>query len=186
VDTIYDLSTITRRLKTDEQVIAFTGFSIDQDNQPNKEGVLKISAYARPDRSGYLTLTFIMDSDGDLQIQDDLTRYFSNINENTLRPHFKEAFETIFRCPIDGPSKSPTWYLEEINIYFKVLNGRERRIIEQHLLPSLEKMLPFRFDPVEWWDQQRQEPKPVSSSAGSPQPDPGSVKAALIRWLQSL
>lgn len=186
MDTIYDLSTITRTLKTDEQVIAFTGFSIDQGNQPNKEGVLKISAYARPDRSGYLTLTFIMDTEGDLQTQDDLTRYFSNINENALRPHFKEAFETIFRCPMDGLSKSPTWYFEEINIYFKVLNGRERRIIEEHLLPSLEKMLPFRFDPVEWWDQQRQVPEPVSSSARNPQPDSGSLKTALIRWLQSL
>lgn len=186
MDTIYDLSTITRSLKTDEKVIAFTGFSIDQGNQPGKEGVLKISAYSRPDRSGYLTLTFIMDTEGDWRIQEDLTRHFANINENTLQPHFKEEFETVFRCPIDGLSKSQTWHFEEINIYFKVLNGRERRIIEQHLIPSLEKILPFRFDPVEWWDQQMQVPKPVQPATGSPQPESGSLKAALIKWLRSL
>lgn len=52
METTYDLSRITRSLKTDEKVIAFTGFSIDDDNQPGKEGVLKISAYSRSDWSG--------------------------------------------------------------------------------------------------------------------------------------
>jgi hypothetical protein len=49
METIYDLSKITRSLKTDEKEIAFTGFSIDHDNQPGKKGVLKISSYSRPD-----------------------------------------------------------------------------------------------------------------------------------------
>ncbi|MCX5883311.1 MAG: hypothetical protein NTU74_16405 [Deltaproteobacteria bacterium] len=172
-------------LKTDEKVIAFTGISIDHGNQPGKEGVLKISSYSRPDWSGYLTLTFIMETEGDSQIKDDLIRLFSSINENTLRPHFKEEFETIFRCPMDALSKSPAWYFEEINIYFKALKGRERRIIEQHLIPSLEKMLPFRFDPVEWWDQQPRKPDVAQSSTSKNKIEAGSLKSALMKWLRS-
>lgn len=185
MDNIYDLSKITRSLKTDEKVIAFTGFSIDQGNQFNKEGVLKISSYSRPDWSGYLTLTFIMDTEADPLIQDDLTRHFSSINENTLRPNFKESFETIFRCPMDALSESPAWYFEEINIYFKALKGRERRIIEQHLIPALEKMLPFHFDPVEWWDQQSRKSEAVKSPTSKNTIEAGSLKSALMKWFQS-
>ncbi|MFH0994879.1 MAG: hypothetical protein V1844_05200 [Pseudomonadota bacterium] len=181
MDTIYDLSKITRSLKTDEKVIGFTGFSIDQDNQPAKEGVLKISSFSRPDWSGYLTLTFIMEIEGDSRIEDDLTRHFSSINENTLRPHFKEEFETIFRCPMDAPSKSTAWYFEEINIYFKALKGRERRIIEQHLIPALEKMLPFHFNPVEWWDQQPRKTVAVASSTSKNKIGAGSLKSELLK-----
>jgi len=185
MDTIYDLSKITRSLKTDEKVIAFTGFSIDHDTQFNKEGVLKISSYSRSDWSGYMTLTFIMDTEADPLIQDDLARHFSSINENTLRLNFKESFETIFRCPMDALSKSPAWYFEEINIYFKALKGRERRIIEQHLIPALEKMLPLHFDPVEWWDQQTRKSEVVQSPTSKNTIEAGSLKSALMKWLRS-
>lgn len=186
MDTVYDISKITRSLKTDEKVIAFSGFSIDTDHKTGDEGVLKISAYSRPDRSGYLTLTFIMDTEADPQIQDDLARHFSGIHENALRPHFKEAFETIFRCPMDTQSKSPVWYFEEINIYFKALKGRERLIIEQHLIPALEKMLPFHFEPMEWWDQQPCKAEAVQPSAGKYPIEAGSLKSALMKWFRSL
>jgi hypothetical protein len=185
MDTIYDISKITRSLKTDEKVIAFTGFSIDQDNQTGKEGVLKISSYSRPDWSGYLTLTFIMETEEDSRIKEDLGVHFSNINENTLRLHFKEAFETIFRCPMDALSKTSTWYFEEINIYFKALKGRERRIIEQHLIPSLEKMLPFHFDPVEWWDHQPRKSGTADAFKSNNAIEAASLKSALIKWFRS-
>jgi hypothetical protein len=185
MDTVYDMSKITRSLKTDEKVIAFTGFSIDHDNQLGNEGVLKISSYSRPDGSGYLTLTFIMDTEADSRIQDDLARHFSSINENTLRTHFKTAFETVFQCPMDALSKSPTWYFEEINIYLKMLKGKERQIIEQHLIPALEKMLPFHFDPLEWWDQRPRKTESVQSSAGKYPIEAGSLKSALMKWFRS-
>lgn len=186
METVYDLSKMTRSLKTDEKVIAFTGFSIDHDGTSGKEGVLKISAHSRPDWSGYLTLTFIMDAEADPRIQDDLSRHFADINENTLRPLFKEAFETIFRCPMDALSNSPAWYFEEINIYFKALKGRERRLIEQHLIPSLEKLLPFHFDPMEWWDQKPRDVVAAQLSAEKNLVAAVSLKSALINWLRSI
>jgi hypothetical protein len=185
METIYDLSKITRSLKTDEKVIAFTGFSFGHDNQP-WEGVLKISAYTRPDWSGYLTLTFIMDTEGDSRIQDDLDRHFSSIGENTLRPHFEDEFDTVFRCPIDALSKSQAWYFEEINIYFKILKGRERGIIEEHLIPALEKLLPFHFNPVEWWDQHPGKSESVKPFTGNNKIAAGSIKSALMKWFRSL
>ena len=185
MDTVYDISKITHSLKTDEKVIAFTGFSIDHDNQPDNEGVLKISSFSRRDGSGYLTLTFIMDTEADSRIQDDLARHFSSINENTLRSHFKDAFETVFQCPMDALSKSKAWYFEEINIYFKTLKGRERRIIDQHLIPALEKMLPFHFDPLEWWDQPPRKSEAIASSACKNPIAAGSLKSALMKWFRS-
>jgi hypothetical protein len=126
-----------------------------------------------------------MDTETDSRIQDDLARHFSSINENTLRPHFKAAFETVFQYPMDALSKSKAWYLEEINIYFKTLKGRERRIIEQHLIPALEKMLPFHFDPVEWWDQQPRKTEADQPSASKNPTVAGSLKSALIQWFRS-
>jgi hypothetical protein len=185
MDAVYDISKITRSLKTDEKVIAFTGFSIDHDDQTVNEGVLKISAFSRSDWSGYLTLTFIMDTEGDSRIQDALARHFSSIDENTLRPHFKDEFDTIFRCPIDTLSKTPTWYFEEINIYFKMLKGRERAIIEQHLIPALEKLLPFHFDPMEWWDQLSGKTAPFKPFTANNKIVAGSIKSALMKWFRS-
>lgn len=185
METVYDLSKITRSLKTNEKIIAFTGFSIDHDNRHGKEGVLKISAYTRPDWSGYLTLTFIMDTETDPQIQDDLSRHFSNINESTLKPHFKEAFETIMRCPLDALSNSSAWYFEEINIYFKALKGRERSLIELHLIPSLEKMLPFHFDPMEWWVEHVYKPESFQLSTPQNTITAGLLKSALTKWFRS-
>ncbi len=184
METIYDLSQISRSLKTNENVIAFTGFSIDPDNQSGKEGVLKISSFLRPDGSGYLTLTFIMDTEADARFQDNLARHFASIDESALRPHFTEAFETIFRCPMDTLSKSPAWHFEEINVYFKALKGKERRMIEMHLFPALEKLLPFHFDPVEWWDQQPPKSEAARPSAGKAAIAAGSLKSALMKWLQ--
>jgi hypothetical protein len=185
MDAVYDISKITRSLKTDEKVIAFAGFFIDHDDHTVNEGVLKISAFSRPDWSGYLTLTFIMDTEGDSRSQDDLDRLFSSIDENTLRPHLMDEFDTIFRCPIDTLSKSQAWYFEEINIYFKMLKGRERGIIEQHLIPALEKLMPFHFDPMEWWDQQSGKTASFKPFAVNDKIETGSIKSALMKWLRS-
>jgi hypothetical protein len=186
MENVYDLSKITRSLKTGENVIAFTSFTIDQANQPSKEGVLKISSFYRPDWSGYLTLTFIMDTDADLRFQDDLTRHFADITEKTLRPHFKGQFETVFRCPMDALSKSPAWYFEEINIYFKSIKGRERGVIEQQLIPALEKLLPFHFGPLEWWDQQTPKLKIPQAPAGKNKVEAESLMSAMVKWFRSL
>ena len=185
MENVYDLSKITRTLKTDENVIAFTSFSINQINQPSREGVLKISSFFRPDWSGYLTLTFIMDTDADTRFQDNLSRLFADINEHSLRPLFKGQFDTVFRCPMDAMSKSAAWYFEEINIYFKSIKGRERSVIEQQLIPALEKLLPFHFGPLEWWDQQMPKLKIPQASAEKNKVEAESLMSALIKWFRS-
>ena len=51
MDTVYDLSKMTRSLKTDEKVIAFTGFSIDHDGiSPARKACSKYPLF--PDRTG--------------------------------------------------------------------------------------------------------------------------------------
>ncbi len=33
--------------------------------------------------------------------------------------------------------------------------GREKILIEEQLVPAIEKLLPCTFDPVEWWPEGR-------------------------------
>jgi hypothetical protein len=186
MDNVYDLSKITRALKSDENVIAFTSFSIDQMNQPRREGVLKKSSFFRPYWSGYLTMTFIMDTDDDMQVQESLSRHFADINEHTLRPHFKGQFDTVFRCPMDAMSKSAAWYFEEINVYFKSIKGRERGVIEQQLIPALEKLLPIHFGPLEWWDQQAPKIKIPQAPVGKNKVEAESLMSAVMKWFRTI
>lgn len=184
MNAVYDLSQITLALKSDEKVIAFTGFTIRQEPQPAGEGVLKISSFTRTDWSGYLTLTFIIDTDSAPSIRDSLSGVFAGINETTVRRFFTGPFETVLRCPMDSLSKSGKWYFEEINIYFKALKGKERAITEQQLLPALEKMLPFRFEPVEWWDQHPLKPQSVHRTEAPA--TTSSLKDSILNWFRSL
>ncbi len=184
MDTVYDLSQITLSLKSNEKVIAFNGFIIYQEQKPAGEGVLKISSFTRSDWSGYLTLTFIIDTDSAPGIRDRLTGVFAGINETAVRRFFPGPFETVLRCPMDSLSKSGKWYFEEINIYFKALKGKERAITEQHLIPALEKILPFRFDPLEWWDQHPL--KAQKASQAGPPAAADSLKDTILNWFRSL
>ncbi len=189
MNVIYDLGQITLSLKPDEKLIAFTGFSIFQNRQPVGEGILKISSFqnmfiTRADWSGHLTLTFIIDTDPVPEIRGNLATIFENITESTIRRFFTDTFETVSRCPMNAASKSGKWYFEEINIYFKTLKDKEPAIIEQHVIPALETILPFRFDPIEWWDH-----APSKHQNASELETPraaGSLKNAILDWFRSL
>ena len=140
-------------------MVAFVGFVIplDEDGK-TKEGVVKISSFHRPYGGGYLTLTFMVDKGQD---EVHINRYqglCDNLTEDALRPLLEKGFERIVKVDLDLLESSKGWYIDEINVYFRTVEGREKVLIEGQLLPAIEKLLPCKFNSVEWWPEGRKTP----------------------------
>mgnify|MGYP001827529493 FL=1 len=144
-------------LKASEKMIAFVGFVIPlEEDGKTTEGVVKISSCHRPYGGGYLTLTFIVDKGEDEALIDKYQRLYVDLTEDTLRPLLEKGFERMVKVNLDSLESSKAWYIEEINVYFQAVEGREKVLIEGQLLPAIEKLLPCKFDPVEWWPEGRE------------------------------
>ena len=144
-------------VKASEKMVAFVGFTTPLDeNGKTKEGVVKISSFHRPYGGGYLTLTFIVDRGQDDDFIDKHQRLCENLTEDALRPLLEKGFERMVKVALDSLERSEGWYIEEINFYFRTITGREKVLIEQQLFPAIEKLLPCKFDPVEWWPEGRE------------------------------
>lgn len=138
-------------VKASERMIAYVGFVIDRERDgKTKEGVVKISSYHRPYGGGYLTLTFIVDRGQDEELIDKLC---ASLTEEALRPLLGKGFKRMVKVDLDSLERSEGWYIEEINVYFHTIEGREKALIEQQLLPAIERLLPCKFDTVEWWPE---------------------------------
>ena len=184
MEEVYDVNEITRVLKSRENLTAFTGFSIP-DEPEAREGVLKIASFYRPDGSGYLTLTFIMDASENPAAREPLEGRFGLLTEETLRPFLGEILETVFRCPLDALSNSGLWRFEEINVYLKSLKGIERRLIEHQLMPALKQALPFQFDRMEWWEPVSPGSRVIRSDPGAGSPVRPSLGDIFRQWIRS-
>ena len=144
-------------LKASEKMIAFVGFVIPlEEDGKTTEGVVKISSFHRPYGGGYLTLTFIVDKGEDEALIDKYQGLYVDLTEDTLRPLLEKGFERMVKVNLDSLESSKAWYIEEINVYFQAVEGREKVLIEGQLLPAIEKLLPCKFDPVEWWPEGRE------------------------------
>ena len=143
-------------VKASEKMVAYVGFVIPlEEDGKTKEGVVKISSFHRPYGGGYLTLTFMVDKGQDEAFIDRHQRLCDNLTEDTLRPLLGKGFERMVKVDLDLLERSKGWYIEEINVYFRTVEGREKVLIEEQLLPAIEKLLPCKFDSVEWWPEGR-------------------------------
>ena len=148
-------------VKASERMVAFVGFVTPiEDHGKKKEGVVKISSFHRPYGGGYLTLTFIVDKGQDEALINKHQRLCDNLTEETLRPLLEKGFERMVKVDLDSLEKSKGWYIEEINVYFRTVDGREKVLIEEQLFPAIEKLLPCKFDSVEWWPEDRKTQTP--------------------------
>ena len=67
-------------LKAHEKMIAYASFRFQHDGKNGgREGVIKISSFHRPYGGGQLTLTFIIDTEGDEALRHQLDELFNNI-----------------------------------------------------------------------------------------------------------
>ena len=62
-------------------------------------------------------------------------------------------FERIVKVDLDSLEETRWWYTEEVNLYFRSIEGREKILVEEKVVPALEKLLPCTFDPIEWWPE---------------------------------
>ena len=159
----FDARTSYLTVKASEKMVAFVGFTtpLEEDGK-TKEGVVKISSFHRPYGGGYLTLTFIVDRGQNEALFDKDQRLCENLTENNLRPLLEKGFERMVKVDLDKLEGSKGWYIEEINVYFSKVEGREKVLIETQLFPAIEKLLPCKFDSVEWWPEGRTTQTPES------------------------
>ena len=172
-------------IKAHEGMIAFAGFLIHfNENKPEKEGVLKISSQHKAYGGGYLTLTFIVDTGDDTAFKDQLDKWFNRLHEESLKDFMGRQLEQINKVSIDRLAHTENWYIEEINLHLRSLQGEEKPLVEQRLIPGLQNSLPFSFYPVEWWpaDQIRKYESADSDLSDSLTPD--FLKGLFNRWFK--
>ena len=179
----YDLTKSLLSAKAKEGMIAFAGFhALGTKGFPDCEGVLKVAACSHADGNGYLTLTFILDLDGDAARRDLLQARFRRLDQETLRHRLGPDFEMLLDMPLHPFAESPDFYIEELNLYFHRLAGRERVLLEDWVVPALGHQFDFRFEPLDWSDQSR-----LGSVPDADRPVSGglTIKQRLKRWLGS-
>ena len=168
-------------VKAHEKMIAYVGFRIqDVKDDRDQEGVIKISSSQRPYGGGYITLTFIMDTKGDKDLKDKLSQRFNSLTEDSLKPFFGKDMEKIVKVSLDSLEQIPTWYIEEVNVYFSKIDDRENVLIEDRLIPALASSLSFSFDPVEWWPAD----KPLKGPEEASLLEHISIKALFRKWFK--
>jgi hypothetical protein len=148
-------------VKANEKMIAYAGFNIDIEGYPEKkEGVVKISSFQRAYGGGYLTLTFIVDKGQDETLIQHLEQLCAHLTEDALRPLMGKDFERMVKVDLDLLEETKGWYVEEINVYFRSIAGQEKTLVESIMIPALEKILPCKFDAVEWWPEGKESETP--------------------------
>ncbi len=169
-------------VKANEKMIAYVGFVIQlEEDGKSKEGVVKISSLHRPYGGGYLTLTFIVDKGQNDALKTQLKMISDKITEDSLRPLLGKEFERIVKVDLDMLEETKGWYLEEINVYFHTIAEREKVLVEEKLLPALECILPYKFEPVEWWPEGRKTEPPGGKEIEAQ----GSLKGLFKKWFGS-
>ena len=168
-------------VKAHEKMIAYVGFRIQYGKDGrDQEGVIKISSFQRPYGGGYITLTFIVDTQDDKDLKDNLSQRFNSLTEDSLKPFFGKDMEKIVKVSLDSLEKIPEWYIEEVSVYFSKIEDRENVLIEDRLIPALASSLSFSFDPVEWWPADKSLEGPEEASLL----EHISLKALFRKWFK--
>jgi hypothetical protein len=169
-------------VKAHEKMIAYVGFGTRFGAAGQaKEGVIKISSFHRPYGGGYITLTFIVDTQNNKELKTHLKQQFNDLTEDSLRPYLGKDMEKTVRVSLDSLEEIPEWYIEEISVYFKNIDEREDVLIDEKLIPALKSCLSFSFDPVEWWPAD----KAVEMPTGASKMKQISLKGLFQKWFKT-
>ena len=148
---VYDLMGSVLSSKADERMIGFAGFVRSASSRgQNLEGIVKVAAEHREDGSGYLTLTFIIDREPDASPEKARTR-LGQIDSEALRKRLGPEFEMLIQIPLSEFSASAPFDVEEMDVYFRHLQGHEKRLVETGLFPAFEDLLGLRFEGLQAW-----------------------------------
>ncbi len=150
-------------IKAREGMIAFVGFSLPLDIQKNpRDGFMKVSAGELAYRGDTLTLTLMVDTEGDPGLKIAIEKRFHRITFDSLKEKIGSDLNNLSKISLDHIGEIEDWYIEEIRLDFKTAGRQKKTLIEQDIVPALEDLLPARFLPVEWWpSEQGKENGPV-------------------------
>ncbi len=154
---VYDITRMDIDLKALEGMIAYAGLSIQPDPAgPPRDGVMKVAAFHRPDGSGYLTLTYLVDTDGVLEVKAQLEQVFKGMADDRLRAALGSDFQMLMFNTLHGSEQTDPWCFVEQFIYLARLRGNEKQLLEGKILPCMRDGLPCRFGALEWWEDPEQ------------------------------
>ena len=142
-------------MKAHENMIAFIGFQYPYETDKIKEGVVKISASAQAFGRSNITLTFIIDTAGDDILRAQLQEAFQALSKADFEPFLGDNLDQIVKVSLDSLAEINDWCIEEVNIHFHAFEERQNVLVEELLLPALDRALDFKFDTVQWWPQGR-------------------------------
>ena len=175
----YDITESLFSAKASEGMIAFAGFVLEAGGLAS-EGVLKIAAFRRADHDGYLTLTFVIDLEADSGRKREFQSAFSRATQSALADRLGPDFEMLLEVPLNPFAEFRCFLVEELNLYFKRLAGRERWLLEAHVIPALADLIGLRFEPLEWLDTPGRGAQPRGADG------PGRPESPLRQQVQRL
>lgn len=149
----YDLMGSVLTSKANEHMIGFAGF-VKSGTVP-VEGVVKVSAFHRADSSGYLTLTFIIDREPGVA---DSALRLGKPDLNALQKRLGSNFEMLIDLPLSEFSEASPFLIEEMDVYFRHLQGQEKSLIENSVFPAFNELLGLQFEPLESWQTEEESP----------------------------
>lgn len=150
----YDLMGAVLTSKANEHMIGFAGF-VKSGTVP-LGGVVKVSAFHRADSSGYLTLTFIIDRDPG--VSDSALRRLGKLDPNALQTRLGSNFEMLIDLPLNEFSEASPFLIEEMDVYFRHLQGQEKSLIENSVFPAFSELLGLQFEPLQSWQAEEESP----------------------------
>lgn len=165
-------------MKAHEDMIAFIGFQCRWGGGKFKEGVVKISQSARAYGRGSFTLTFIADTAGEDDLRGQLQSAVQRLSKADFQPFLGSALDRVTTVSLDSLAGMDDWYIEEVNLHLHAFDDRLSVLIEERLLPALDRALDFNFEPVQWWPRGRTVTPPSTQEIQAHR----SPKSLFQRW----
>lgn len=157
---ILDLKQEFITAKSKENIVAFAGFRL---NMPAtgvlRDGLLAISSRRRRDGSGYITLTFMIDTEDDAAANRLVVERFRRLEKKDLNARLGREFESMLETSVDF-DQNENWFMDSFTFYFDQISSIKRYHVEGSLIPTFEALLPAAIDPVEWLPESVSVPAP--------------------------
>ena len=109
-------------------------------------------------------MTFIVDTAGEDELRGRLRNAVQGLSKADFQSFLGNGLDQITTVSLDSLAEMDDWYIEEVNIHLHAFENRLSVLIEERLLPALDRALDFKFDSVQWWPQGRTVTPPIRGS----------------------
>lgn len=136
--------------KAKESIVAFAGFRfLIAGSDRYRDGLIIVSSRGRADGSGYITLTFTIDTDNDVEANRAITETFRELKQKGFVGRLDLEFQNMIETKVDF-DRNENWFMDSFSFYFSRLREISKYHVEDRLLPVFAALLPIAVDPVEW------------------------------------